>query len=626
MNRLREGRASRVGATRDAFGRKFAYRAIVAIALATVPTLAGAQAPLASARPSSAPETPSARFRALLQNADDASLARNPMAALFRGSDHYLDQFGDYLSDAHVETELRAATRELAALHAIDRSLLPPEEQIAYDVFAWQHEMRRRSWSNDIVNLTIVRPLEHFNGIHIFYPDANSGDGPAPFNTVQDYENGLLRMAGFARYLDATIPRMRQGIARGIVQPRLVMTKVAEQLDALIAQGVDASPFFRPTTHFPAVISAADRARLTAAYRAELEQDVVPAFTRLRDFIRADYLAHARESIGLSAMPGGARLYAFLVQQHTTTSMTPNQIHALGLAEVARIQTEMERVKSEIGFHGTLRELFDFVRTDQRFQPQSAEALIEGYRQIGRRVDQALPRLFATVPRTPLEVRPLPQYLGPSQSGASYRRGSPDGTRPGLFMVNTYALSTRPTITMETLYLHEGVPGHHYQQSLAQEQASLPSLLRFESNTAFNEGWALYAESLGDELGLFQDPYQRFGHLIDEMVRALRLVVDTGIHTRGWSRNRAIEYMLEHSSKGRPDIEAEVDRYIANPGQALAYKIGQLTITRLRERAQRALGSRFDIRRFHDQVLNTGALPMTVLEAKIDRWIAASRR
>lgn len=601
-------------------------RAILAGALVSIAAIARSQVSAAGKPLRGEPTPDSVRFRALLIDADESNLARNPISALFRGGDRYLDRFGDYLSDDYVEGERQTAGRQLEALRAIDRSRLNPVEQVAYDVFAWQRKIRERAWSDEIVRLTIVRPLDHFNSHHIFYPDANSGDGAARFATVRDYENGLLRMSGFATYLDRSILRMREGMAQGVVQPRLVMVRVAEQLDAMIAQGVDQSPFFRPLGRFPESVEPADRVRLQAEYRAMLESQVVPAFKRVRDFIRDDYLPRARESIGVGDMPGGAALYGFLVQQHTTTQMTPDQIHALGLSEVARIRTAMEQVRIDLGFAGTLRELFDHVRTDARFQPASAAALIEGYRQIGARVEQAMPRLFKTMPRTPLEIRPLPDYLGSSQSGASYRRGSPDGKRPGMFMINTYALETRPTVTMETLYLHEAVPGHHYQHSLALERADLPTNLRFESNTAFNEGWALYAESLGKDLGMFQDLYQRFGGLIDEMFRALRLVVDTGIHARGWTRDQAIDYMLDHSSKGRPDIVSEVDRYIATPGQALAYKVGQLTITRLRERARRELGAEFDIRNFHDEVVNTGGLPMIVLEAKIDRWIAASRR
>jgi len=398
------------------------------------------------------------------------------------------------------------------------------------------------------------------------------------------------------------------------------------QLDALIAEGVEGSTFYKPIKKFPDSIPAADRERLTAAYAAFIRDRLIPAHTRLRDFIKNDYMPHARDSVGLGQMPGGAALYRHLVESTTTTDMTPAVIHALGLSEVARIHTELDKVRATVGFKGTRAEFANFMRTDPRFAPASAEAMHESFLAIDKRILAAVPKDFALVPKSPLEIRAVPAYKEKTEAGGSYVPGTPDGLRPGVFYYNPYDLPSRFTWEYETLFLHEGIPGHHFQISLAQENTSLPAFQRFGGNTAFVEGWALYSESLGTELGMYTDPNQLYGHLNDEILRAMRLVVDTGIHSLGWSRDRAITYMLDNSAMGRTEATAEVERYIAIPSQALAYKVGQLTIRRLRAKAERALGPKFDVRAFHAQVLMSGALPMKVLESKINAWIAASKR
>jgi len=324
-------------------------------------------------------------------------------------------------------------------------------------------------------------------------------------------------------------------------------------------------------------------------------------------------------------MPGGPALYRYLIANTTTTDMTPEAIHALGLSEVARITKGMEAVKQQVGFKGTLKEFFEYIRTDPKFKPTSKQQLTDVYYAIGKRVDLTVGKLFSTIPKAPLEIRPVPEFREKNDAGGSYQQGTPDGSRPGVFYFNTYDLPSRTLPGTETLFLHEGVPGHHFQISLAQENTKLPPFQRFGGNTAFVEGWALYAETLWDELGLETDPYQRFGGLNDEMLRAMRLVVDTGIHAKGWSREQAINYMLANSGMSRTEVVAEVERYIAIPGQALAYKVGALTIQRLRAKAEAALGKRFDPRAFHAQVLMTGSLPMAVLEEKIDDWIKATK-
>jgi uncharacterized protein (DUF885 family) len=521
--------------------------------------------------------------------------------------------------------ERRAAEEELRRLAAIDRSALSPTDRIAYDVFKRDNELTLRTLQPEMLALTAVRPIDHFFGFHTFYPDVASGQGAAPFKTVEDYENNLKRHRQYPVYLDRAIARFREGMASGVTQPKLVVRNMIEQLDTQLAQGVEGSTFYGPVKTFPEGISAADQTRLRAAHAAVIRDEIRPAYVRLRDFLKNEYLPVAREGVGLVHMKGGPELYRLLIEQRTTLPLTADEVHDLGLREVARIKNEMETIKTKVGFKGTLPQFFEHIRTDPKFKPKSKEWLTEQYYAIGKRVDARIGELFSTLPKTKLEIRPVPAYREKTDAGGSYNSGTPDGSRPGIFYFNTYDLPSRTTPGMETLYLHEGAPGHHFQISLAQENEALPNFMRFGGNTAFSEGWALYAETLYDELGLETDPYQRYGGLDDEMLRAMRLVVDTGIHAKGWTRDQAIKYMLENSSMGRTDATSEVERYIAIPGQALAYKIGQLKILELRDRAERALGSRFDIRGFHEQVLMTGALPLPVLEQKIDAWIASRR-
>ncbi|MEY4721729.1 MAG: hypothetical protein RIQ46_1454, partial [Pseudomonadota bacterium] len=397
------------------------------------------------------------------------------------------------------------------------------------------------------------------------------------------------------------------------------------QVDALLAQPVTESPFYAPVRDFPAAIPEARRADLRARQADVIASGLYPAYRRLRDFLANEYRPAARQQPGLTAMKGGTGLYRKLIEAQTTLPLEADAVHRLGLSEVARIQQDMDKVKQRLGFAGPLRDFFDHIRTDPRYHPATAAELADGFAAYGRKVDAQIPRFFSKVPKTPLLIQPYPAYREKYEAGGSYNQGSPDGTRPGIFYFNTYDLPSRFLTGMATLYLHEGAPGHHFQISLALENTSLPPFQRFDGNTAYVEGWALYAETLGYEMGLYEDPMQHWGTLDDEMLRAMRLVVDTGLHTKGWSREQAIDYMLANSGMGRSDATAEVERYIAIPGQALAYKVGALTIQRLRRKAEAALGARFDIRAFHEQVLGSGALPLPILQAKIDRWIAGQR-
>jgi uncharacterized protein (DUF885 family) len=581
--------------------------------------------PAAGATADAHRQTASQTLAALFRASDEASLRRNPIQAIARGDLRYADRIGDFFSDAYYDAERAAARADLAGLAAIDRRALSGDERVAYDVFKWQRGMDLKGLEGEIFAATVVRPIDHFNGFHTAFADLSSGEGIAPYKTVEDYENGLGRTHDFVRLTDSAIARLEQGLAAGVVQPKLVMENVLEQLDAMLAEGVEGSSFYRPAANFPAAVPEGERPRLRTAYAKSISTEIRPALTRLRDFIRDRYLPRARSTVGLQDMKSGPALYRHLVALSTTTDLTPDEIHRIGLAEVDRLHKEMETVKAQVGFTGTLQQFFEHIRTDPRFKPKSREALQQGYVAIGRRLDATLPTLFSTIPKTPLEIRPVPALTEKGAARGSYQGGTVDGSRPGVFYFNAYDLPSRTTPGMETLYLHEGAPGHHFQISLAQENEALPSFMRFGGNTAYVEGWGLYAETLGKELGVYTDPYQYFGYLDSQLFRAIRLVVDTGIHSKGWTRERTIQYILDNSSRGRSNATAETERYIAMPGQALAYKIGQMKISELRTRAQKALGPRFDIREFHAQVLMTGALPLAVLERKIDEWIAAKK-
>jgi len=589
------------------------------IALPATPSIAQ------TAQAAASVETAHDRLFRLFKESDEASLKRNPINALFRGDLRYAEHFGDNITDQYYAAERAAGDADLAALHSIPRSALDPTDQIAYDVFEFSTTDTLKGLQPDMLALTAVRPMNHFFGFHTFYPTFASGKGAAPFNTLADYENNLKRHAEFVTYLDRAIGRFREGEKSGVVETKMTVRNMIEQLDTQLAQKAEDSPYFGPVKQFPDSISPGDRARLTAAYRSTITGELYPALTRLRDFLKNEYLQNARDGYGLMYMKGGDKLYRYLVQSTTTLPLTPEEIHETGLKEVTRITGEMEKVRQEVGFKGTLPQFFEYLRTDPKFKKPTREALTQGYYEVGKAVDAKLPAYFSTLPKAKLNIRPYEPFREKFEAGGSYEPGTPDASRPGTFYFNAYDLPSRTTPGMTTLYLHEGSPGHHFQISLAQENGALPPFMRFGGNTAFAEGWALYAETLGYDMGFYKDPYQRFGTLSDEMLRAMRLVVDTGIHSKGWTREQAIDYMLAHSDMGKTDATAEVERYIAIPSQALAYKTGAMTIQRLRRKAEAELGPKFDIREFHAQVLMTGALPLAILEQKIDRWIAAKK-
>jgi uncharacterized protein (DUF885 family) len=609
-----------------------AGRLILSVSLLALAVPAAAQAPASELTPAEAAKIPPVaqqsahdRLFQLFKESDEAYLKRNPLQALFRGDYRYADRLGDLYSDAHFQGEKGAAEHDLAALHTIPRGELGTADQLAYDVFEYQTKDTLRALQPDLLPLSEALPMNHFYGLHTEYATIASGQGGAPYASVADYENSLKRNRDFAANVDEAIRQWRKGEAEGVTDTRLTVRNMIEQLDNQLKLSPEASPYWGPIKALPSSIGAADRARLTQEYRQSISTVIYPALKRMRDFLQNEYLAKAREGVGLMYMKGGRPYYDYLVQSTTTTTMTPAQIHALGLSEVARITNEFEKVRTEVGFKGDLHAFFDFMRTSPKFQPKSREQLTQDYYNLKKKVDAQIPRFFSLVPKTPLVIRPYPAYREKFEAGGSYDSGTPDGSRPGTFYFNAYDLPSRSTWEETTLFLHEGEPGHHFQISLAQEDTSLPNFMRFGGNTAYVEGWALYSETLGYDMGFYKDPIQRFGTLNDEMLRAMRLVVDTGIHDMGWTRDQAIEYMLSHSGMSKTDATAEVERYIAIPSQAVAYKIGALTIQRLRKEAEAQLGPKFDIREFHAQVLDSGALPLSILEAKIHRWIAAKK-
>jgi uncharacterized protein (DUF885 family) len=415
-------------------------------------------------------------------------------------------------------------------------------------------------------------------------------------------------------------------VAKGVVQPRPIMEKVLSQLDGMVVAKAEDSPFFAPVSRFPDTVPVADRERLQAAYRAAIEGEVIPAYRRVRDYVRDDYMPKTRATVAWTALPDGTAWYEFLVKQHTTTGMTPAQIHQVGLDEVARILGEMDGVRRQVGFEGDLRAFFRHLESEPQFYFTKGSDLVQGYSELKLRIDAAMPKLFSMFPKADYQVREVEAFRAESTASAFYESASADGSRPAIFYVNTFDMKVQPRFGMETLSLHEASPGHHFQGSIAQELTGLPKFRRFgDGYTAYVEGWALYAEYLGKELGLFTDPYQWFGRLNDEQLRALRLVVDTGLHALGWSREQAISYMVANSPMSESSATSEVERYISWPGQALGYKIGDLRIQALRRKTEKELGAGFDVRDFHRELLVDGAVPMDVLEAKIARWIAARK-
>ncbi len=562
------------------------------------------------------PDDASARLRALIAESESARQALDPLGAIRRGLPLTGAPFVDPLSPAYARAVAAQATATAAGLAGIDPAALPPADRIAHAVLRYRTERTLADARTGVADIQRRAPLNASFGLHLDFPDYVATRAPL-LASAEDHALMLAQMEGFADHLASIVTQLREGLAEGLVQSRVVTGNVLRQIDATLAAPVSESPFFAPLRQ-----SSPPAAGMADAYRAVIDGRILPAYRTWRAFLADDYLPRATEAPGRWAMRGGRRLYAADLARHTTTSATADDIHQLGIAQVAELRDAMEQARGAIGFAGDLPALFEHVRTDPRFYYTRQEDLIAHFARIEARTREAMPDLFARQPRAAFEVQPLPA-LGGQRGTGYYRAGPADGSAPGILYFNMAMLDTRPIPTLETLSLHEGIPGHHYQISLVQEDESLPALLRFGSATAFTEGWGLYAETLGRALGLYTDPYQWFGHLDMAMLRAVRLVVDTGLHDREWSRQRAIDYMLANTSMAPRDVEVEIDRYIAQPGQACAYKMGEIVIQRLRRQAAEAHGARFDLRAFHDAVIDTGALPLAILEEKIAHWIAA---
>ena len=577
-----------------------------------------------TAAPATAPQgrDQKQRLDALFENYFEEALELSPLLATYIGDHRYDDRLPNSIGPEHIAASRAMNRKYLDAIRAIDPARLAPTDRISYDIFLRERERELRAERFPAELL----PLNQAGSLLTIMPALGSGENAQPFETAQDYDDWLKRLDGLVVWMDQAIANMRVGVAKGVVQPRAVMEKVLPQLDAMIVPQADESQYFAPLKRFPESIAQADRDRLTTAYTQALEAKLLPAYRRLRDFVRDEYLPRTRATVAWTALPDGEGWYAFHVQEHTTTALTPDEIHTIGLGEVRRILGEMDGVRQRVGFDGDLEAFFKHLETDPKFYFTNGKDLVQGYRDLKTRIDASLPKLFSVFPKADYEVREVEAFRAASAAGAFYEQPSADGTRPGIFYVNTHNLKAQPKFGMETLSLHEAAPGHHFQVAIQQELEDVPRFRRFGGDyTAYVEGWALYAESLGKELGFFTDPYQWFGRLNDEQLRAMRLVVDTGLHAKGWSRERAIQFMLDNSTLAESDVVSEVERYIAWPGQALGYKVGDLALQRLRRRAEAELGSRFDVRDFHREVLRDGAVPMDVLEAKIERWIAARR-
>jgi uncharacterized protein (DUF885 family) len=571
----------------------------------------------------------SSEFRAFLDRDWKHWLEESPEVATAVGFPGLNDRWNDD-SPAGVAARRAHLAEGLVHLDRFDRAKLPPAERLNYDLyrdllvtaeeglafgadpypfhFGMPHNLRM--------------PLTQLDGIQ---QSATHISDIQPLGTRKEYEDLLARFAAFPAAVEANLALLAGGLAQGFSPPRVTLSGLTDQITAQIPSDPTASPILKPFRDFPPGISESDRRELSARATDLYAERLVPALTKLRDYLTTTYVPGCRESIGASALPHGADYYAYLVRWQTTTDLTPQQVHDIGMAEVRRLRTEMEALIRSTGFSGTFPEFCEFLRTDPRFYFRSADELLDAYRALAKKIDPALGRLFGRLPRTQYGILPVPDYSAPTAPSAYYIPGAQSTGRPGYFYANTYRIDVRPTWEMEAFTLHEAVPGHHLQIAVAQEIEGLPDFRRESGPTAYVEGWGLYAEGLGEELGLFQDPYSKFGQLTFDMWRSLRLVVDTGMHALGWTREQAIQIFRENTGKSDQDIRVEVDRYIVWPGQALAYKIGQLKFRELRRLAEQELGPKFDVRAFHDVALGQGAVPLGQLATQVRAWIDARR-
>jgi len=563
------------------------------------------------------PGTEAERLHRLYDLAWNFYVRSSPELATFLGVPGSNDRWSDGSFEA-LEFADAAVVKMLEAAESIDRSALPDSERVHYDLFKRRLEtlIEGAKFPGELIPVTQVGGVQQ--GLAQVL-------AVSPARTIEDYQDIVARLNGIPKVLENTLAWLERGLAQGVTPPQITLRDVPDQVKNLIVEDPAQSALLAAFGRFPDSIPAADRERLTAAAHAAYKDKVVPAFTKLHAFLRDTYVPRARTSIAMKDLPDGEAWYAFNVREMTTTNLTPQQIHEIGLAEVERIRGEMDKVIAASGFKGTFAEFLDFLRTDPRFYYDRPEDLLAGYRDIAKRADPELAKLFGHLPRQPYGVVPVPAYAEKSQTTAYYQPGSLKAGRAGNFFANTYDLKSRPRWEMEALTLHEAVPGHHLQLSIAQEMEGVPEWRKYDDYTAYTEGWGLYAESLGTEMGFYQDPYSKFGQLTYEIWRAIRLVVDTGMHALGWTREQAIDFFKQNAGKAEHDIVVEVDRYIVWPGQALAYKLGELKLKELRAYATKELGAKFDVRAFHDQVLGNGALPLDLLEKTVKAWVEGQK-
>jgi uncharacterized protein (DUF885 family) len=587
-----------------------------AIAAGLSAPLALAQAPSQPTQVAPATNASAKALHALFAEEWERGMRENPEDASWRGDKRYNDRWTD-MSQAAIDQRMAGDRQALQRLKAIDRSALSEADRLNYDVFAWDLEkaVERQKYRE------YLRPVSQRGGVQ-------TAEGIAevlPFATVKDYRDWLARMRAIPALIEQNEALMREGAATGNTPPRVLMERVPGQIQSQLVDDPTKSPFYAPFKKFPDAISESERTALQAEAKQVIADTIVPAYRQFDTFFKDEYLPKTRTSIAAVDMPDGKAYYDFVARYFTTTDLTAEQIHKIGLKEVARIRAEMEKVKTEVGFKGTLPEFFEHLRTDPKFFYKTPQELFTGYEAISKRIDPQLVKVFKTIPRLPYGVRPIPDNIAPDTTTAYYQPGAIDGTRAGFYYVNLFKPEVRPKWEMMALSLHEAVPGHHFQFARGMELPDVPMFRRVGYFVAYGEGWGLYAERLGYDMGLYDDPYDRMGQLAYDMWRAVRLVVDTGMHSKGWSRDKAIAFFMDNSPKTRQDVVNEIDRYIGWPGQALAYKIGQLKISELREKAAKALGPKFDLRAFNDAVLETGSVPLEALEAHIDAWIAAQK-
>jgi uncharacterized protein (DUF885 family) len=540
-----------------------------------------------------------------------------PLETTFAGDTRFNDLFPNTISQTHRQTLRDFFGTYKTRLKAYDRAQLTENQRISYDILLWECDINLE----DLSFPTELLPINQFDCLPLTMGQLASGSSGQPFKTVQDYDNWLHRVDGFVIWCDTAIANMRRGMAAGYVLPKSLAEKMIPQWAAFDHGPVEKHHYYAPIALMPKDLPAADQTRLTKAYQQMVAEKIIPAYQRMRGFLEKEYLPACRASSGISAVPNGEQYYTHQIRTYTTTTMTADEIFKLGEQEVERLSQEMEKVKTQVGFSGDLKSFFDHVRKRKELMPfTEPNQVVENFNKIHETMKPQLAKLFDLVPKTPFVVKRTEAFREASAS-AEYVQGSLDGTRPGTFYVPIPNVREYNLYSDEDLFLHEAIPGHHYQISLQQENAQLPDFRRTLWYSAYGEGWALYCESLGSELGLYKDPYQYFGMLGAEMHRAIRLVVDAGIHAKGWTREQAIQYSLDHEAESEASIVSEIERYMAWPGQALSYKVGQLKIRALRAKAEQALGPKFDIRSFHKIVLEDGCLPLTVLEGKITRWI-----